>query len=134
MIYCEILNPILSPTVGDDLMLELQKGKHQKEYIDKRGVHVIVGQYMGKGYPWEAAPNLTEQVINENYYSPVPKVGENGLPVYIPEFETNRMKQLYHINRFNLLASDRISVNRSIPDPRKQRLVCERHLTSNSQL
>ena len=104
-------------------MVELQNSKQQKEYINKRGVHVIVGQYMGKGYPWEATPNLTDQLINANYYSPVPKMGENGLPVYIPEFEANKMRQLFHINRFNLLASDRISVNRSIPDPRKQRLV-----------
>ncbi len=55
----------------------------------------------------------------------MPKVGENGLPVYVPEFETNKMKTLFHINRFNLLVSDRISVNRSIPDPRKHRFVSE---------
>ncbi len=55
----------------------------------------------------------------------MPKVGENGLPVYVPEFETNKMKTLFHINRFNLLVSDRISVNRSIPDPRKHRFVTE---------
>ena len=63
--------------MGDDIMVELQNSKQQKEYINKRGVHVIVGQYMGKGYPWEATPNLTDQLINANYYSPVPKMGEN---------------------------------------------------------
>lgn len=64
----------------------------------------------------------------------MPKVGENGLPVYVPEFESNRMKTLFHINRFNLLASDRISVNRSIPDPRKHRFVSINSLdNSNSK-
>lgn len=40
-------------------MVVLRETKHQKEYIDKKGIHVIIGQYMGKGLPWESTPNLT---------------------------------------------------------------------------
>jgi len=46
------------------VMLVLRENKHQKEYIDKRGIHVIVGQYMGKGLPWEPTPNLTDGNLN----------------------------------------------------------------------
>ena len=36
------------------------KHKGQKEYIDRHGVHVIVGQYMGGGYPWRKPPNISD--------------------------------------------------------------------------
>lgn len=60
-------------------------------------------------------------MLNANNYAPMPRAGENGLPVYLPEFEAARMRMLYHVNKFNIMASDRISVNRSLPDPRKER-------------
>lgn len=41
-----------------------------------------------------------------------------GNPVVIPSKDLLKMQQLFQINRFNLLASDRISVNRSLPDVR----------------
>ncbi|XP_054163972.1 polypeptide N-acetylgalactosaminyltransferase 13-like [Oppia nitens] len=98
--------------------------KYPKQYTNKRGIRVIIGQYMGDGYPWDAAPNLTDgkllPILNQNNYSPIPKMGENGLPVYVQEFEANKMKILFNINHFNLLASDRISVNRSLPDYRME--------------
>ncbi|KAI1296608.1 Polypeptide N-acetylgalactosaminyltransferase 1 [Halotydeus destructor] len=106
--------------VDDDVMVVIRDTKEQKEYINKHGIHVIVGQYVGAGALWpDGSPNLTQEILNANNYAPIPKAGEYGLPVYIPEFEANRMKVLYHINKFNIMASDRISVNRSLPDPRK---------------
>lgn len=47
------------------------------------------------------------------------KYGENGAPVYVPDYERSRAKELFFVNRFNLVASDMISVNRSLPDPRR---------------
>lgn len=123
-------------------MVVLRETKYQKEYLDKKGVHVIVGQYTGIQNPWDPSPdNLTDgtdywfnrswnlinylfnivELLNSNFYAPMPRAGENGLPVYVGQSESARMKVLYHVNRFNILASDRISVNRSLPDPRKQR-------------
>lgn len=46
--------------------------------------------------------------------------GENGQPVYLPPGEQSRANQLYYVNRFNLVVSDRISVNRSLPDVRRR--------------
>ncbi|RWS29292.1 hypothetical protein B4U80_06542, partial [Leptotrombidium deliense] len=119
-------------------MIVLSDTKYQKEYIDKKGIHVIVGQYMGKSLPWETMTNLSEglyfknnniantehvpslkDILNSNNYSPVPNLGEMGQPVYIEHYQHQTMKLLYNINRFNIMVSDRISVNRSLPDPRK---------------
>ena len=122
------------------LLVLLKEDKNiQKEYIDKHGVHVIVGQFMGKGFPWIKQPNFTlgkcqlcgleliwksnlfytTDILNANNYSPMHKSGENGHPVYVPDRDRSRAKELFFINRFNLLASDMISVNRSLPDPRR---------------
>ncbi|RWS08150.1 polypeptide N-acetylgalactosaminyltransferase 13-like protein [Dinothrombium tinctorium] len=105
--------------VDDNVMIVLSDTKYQKEYIDKKGIHVIVGQYVGKSLPWEFSSNLTDDILNTNNYAPVPRAGENGSPVYIEQSSYQTMRLLYGINRFNLMASDRISVNRSLPDPRK---------------
>ena len=60
------------------------------------------------------------EILNQNNYAPQRGAGELGQPVYLPDFEAARAKTLYHVNKFNILASDRISVNRSLPDPRKE--------------
>jgi len=44
--------------------------------------------------------------------------GEMGRPVNIPADEESKMKEKFKINQFNLLASERISLNRSLPDVR----------------
>ncbi|CAL4123648.1 unnamed protein product [Meganyctiphanes norvegica] len=107
---------------ASDVMIPLKsKHKNQEEYIDKRGIHVVVGHYIGDDIPGRTTPNLTQELLNHNGYDPHPRAGENGNPVQIPPFEMGRMQQLYHINKFNLLASDRIPLNRTLPDVRKKR-------------
>lgn len=44
--------------------------------------------------------------------------GEMGKPVIIPESQKQAMKEKFKINQFNLMASDIISPNRSLPDIR----------------
>lgn len=102
---------------------QLHKNARQVEYIDKRGIHVIVGHYIGNDLPWETTPNLTDELINANGYSPIPKAGDMGEAYFVPQAERQKSKALFHINKFNLLASDRIPVNRTLPDERRQ--VCK---------
>ncbi|KAI5712845.1 hypothetical protein M8J75_011702 [Diaphorina citri] len=54
-----------------------------------------------------------------NLYDPKPNEGRNGVPVNLPSHLHAKAQQLYQINRFNLLVSDRIPVNRTLPDVRK---------------
>ena len=46
--------------------------------------------------------------------------GENGKPVVIPASKQAEMKEKFKINQFNLMASDMISVNRTLPDVRME--------------
>ncbi|GFS51865.1 polypeptide N-acetylgalactosaminyltransferase 1 [Trichonephila clavipes] len=97
----------------------IQKSKKQLEYIDKRGIHVIVGHYIGNDLPWNPTPNLTDEVINHNGFSPISNAGKNGDAYFILPGEKEKSKALFHINKFNLLVSDRIPLNRSLPDERR---------------
>ena len=36
------------------------KHTNQEEYIDKKGVHVVVGHYIGDDIPGKSPPNLTK--------------------------------------------------------------------------
>lgn len=53
-------------------------------------------------------------VVGEQPGSP----GELGRPVTIPKHQEALMKEKFKLNQFNLLASDSISFNRSLPDVR----------------
>ncbi|CAN7996919.1 unnamed protein product, partial [Ixodes pacificus] len=60
------------------------------------------------------------EILNANDFAPVKNAGERGQPVVALPHEDARMKLLFHINKFNLLVSDKIALNRSLPDARKQ--------------
>lgn len=61
--------------------------------------------------------------MNGNLFEPIEGEGANGKPVVIPPRELLKMQQQFQINRFNLLASDRMPLNRSLPDYRKKKFV-----------
>lgn len=44
--------------------------------------------------------------------------GEGGKPVVIPKENQEKMKEMFKINQFNLMASEMIAMNRSLPDVR----------------
>ncbi|XP_022711312.1 polypeptide N-acetylgalactosaminyltransferase 13-like [Varroa jacobsoni] len=106
----------------------LRNDARQKEYIDRKGIHVIVGHYLGNDLPWDPKENITQELLNANSYNPVEGAGEQGQPVYPVGPEVIKAKMLYSINSFNLLVSDKISVERSLPDMRKPS--CRNHTLS----
>lgn len=64
--------------------------------------------------------SVLAELLNRNMFDPKPKEGRDGSPVVIPSHMSSQMQKLYRINRFNLMASDRIPLNRSLPDVRKK--------------
>lgn len=60
-------------------------------------------------------------MMNANHYNPEPNAGKNGQPVIIASQDLLEMQQRFQIHRFNLMASDRIPLNRTLPDVRKKR-------------
>ena len=89
----------------------------QSEYIDKNGMHVVVGKYVGDSLD---TPSFTADELNHNGYRPDPNAGDQGQPVFLERNQdVHRAKRLWHINKFNVVVSDRINVNRSLQDVRK---------------
>ena len=46
--------------------------------------------------------------------------GEMGRPVYVPKEEQTLMREKFKLNQFNIMASDRIRLNRTLPDVRME--------------
>lgn len=100
----------------------------QEEYIDRHGIKVVVGHYVGPSLQ-HSIPNATHEQIHGIAFRPEPTAGRNGAPVITPAKDFALMQQLFQINRFNLLASDRIALNRSLPDVRRSS--CKLRVQSN---
>ncbi|CAH0694646.1 unnamed protein product [Spodoptera exigua] len=79
-------------------------------------MRVIVGHYVGG----TNGGNLSEEVINKNNYAPVPGAGEGGRPVQLSQRELITARELYSLHSYNILVSDKISINRSLPDMRSE--------------
>ena len=93
------------------------ENKKQYEYVDKKGIRVIVGHYKGDDKP---GINFTAEELNANNFSPEEGAGEGGRPVYLKPHEQIRSKRLFHLNEFNLMVSDKISLDRELEDVRSE--------------
>ncbi|CAH0589007.1 unnamed protein product [Chrysodeixis includens] len=86
----------------------------KNSYVDESGMRVIVGHYVGGN----KGGNLSDEVINSNNYAPVPGAGEGGRPVQLSPRELITARELYSLHSYNILVSDKIAINRSLPDMR----------------
>ena len=93
------------------------ESKKQYEYVDKKGIRVIVGHYKGDDKP---GINFTAEELNSNNFSPEEGAGAGGRPVYLKPHEEIRSKRLFHLNEFNLVVSDKISLDRKLDDVRSE--------------
>lgn len=60
-------------------------------------------------------------MINANNFKPRPNAGKNGSPVVVEPKDLLRKQQLFQVNKFNLIASDLIPLNRTLPDVRRKK-------------
>ena len=49
----------------------------------------------------------------------IPNKLESIASEYISEYAPDRSKRLWHVNKFNIVASDKVALNRSVPDVRR---------------
>ncbi|XP_065559297.1 polypeptide N-acetylgalactosaminyltransferase 3-like isoform X5 [Artemia franciscana] len=114
----------------DDLTLpSLFREKHKsRTYIDSDGIPVIVGHYNGGN--GISLRNLTEEFMSINNFNPVKGEGEEGKPVIMKPHERIKSREMFVINHFNLMASDKISLDRTMPDVRKQACQDKKYITS----
>uniref|UniRef100_A0A1B0FIL3 Polypeptide N-acetylgalactosaminyltransferase n=1 Tax=Glossina morsitans morsitans TaxID=37546 RepID=A0A1B0FIL3_GLOMM len=77
----------------------------------------IVAHYIGRG---DIYGNMTADDYNINLFNPIAGEGANGRPVIVPVKDRFRMQRFFPLNSFNVLASDRIPLNRSLKDYRTQ--------------
>jgi polypeptide N-acetylgalactosaminyltransferase len=60
------------------------------------------------------------EFLNTNEFEPIPGAGNRGSPVIIPPKDILKMQHYFQLNRYNLLASDRMPLNRTVPDVRRE--------------
>ena len=92
-----------------------KSSKRQEEYTDRRGIRVIVGHYKPDDGP---GINFTKDELNKVDFHPEPGAGEEGRPVFLKPHEQIKSKRLFHINEFNLVVSNKISLDRALEDVR----------------
>lgn len=106
---------------------------NRKRNFEAHTLRTIIGKYVGPKLNWPVdSRTLSDEVLNTNNYDPDPKLGDDGRPVYLPNYPKDKMQLLYLINRFNLVVSDKISVDRKLPDSRK--MSCRRRKFDLSEL
>ncbi|KAJ6648658.1 Polypeptide N-acetylgalactosaminyltransferase 3 [Pseudolycoriella hygida] len=101
--------------------LSHSKRSHRKTIQNS---NVVVAHYIGSG---NLFGNVSIEALNRNDFSPINGEGDDGKPVIIPAKDVLRMQQKFQINRFNLMASDRMALNRTLPDVRKKKCIDKKY-------
>lgn len=140
-----VMTMIHKSIISSNSHVEETEHKNHNEYVQQkiqlRGhrlrmsrIKTVVGRYVGPTPSWAdpSKQNVTQELLNTNNYDPDPEVGQNGKPAYFPGYPQDQMRILFSINRFNLVASDKISVDRKLPDPRK--LACRKDIYNLDKL
>ncbi|VIO91514.1 Uncharacterized protein BM_BM4696 [Brugia malayi] len=95
-----------------------------------QGIQIVVGHYNGN-LAKDKLSNLTAEQLNANNYSPITGAGEDGRPVRLSEEDERLSEDTFVINQFSLVVSDRIALNRSLPDIRKHQCRTKTYLPSS---
>lgn len=95
--------PVLVSSVSETVTSSKGKG-----ILHDRGKREYAGWELRR---WRPAPTVTEEPG---------KPGEMGRPVNIAADQESVMKEMFKLNQFNILASDLISLNRSLQDVRQE--------------
>lgn len=99
--------PVLVSSVSETVTSSKGRGILYEQLHD-RGKREYAGWELRR---WRPAPTVTEDPG---------KPGEMGRPVNIPSDQEALMKEKFKLNQFNILASDLISLNRSLQDVRQE--------------
>ena len=77
---------------ASDVSKHIRSNGRQAEYIDRKGVHVVVGKYVGDSLGKD--PTLAWTELNANNFDPKSGAGENGeAVVLLPSEELREVKQ-----------------------------------------
>ena len=114
----------------NDIAIKLGSNNKQTEYIDNHGVHVVVGKYVGDSLKKD--PEFTEEELNRNGYHPEPGAGEKGEAHFLSGNDKRISGRYWHLNKFNVIASDKISVERNLTDVRRDS--CKAKVYKNEDL
>ena len=77
----------------------------------------MVGKYVGDSL--KSTPKFTNEELNYNGYKPEPGAGEKGEALFLNGNDKRISKRYWHLNKFNVIASDKISVQRNLTDVRR---------------
>ncbi len=80
----------------------------------------LPSRYVGSSLNGAAGtPNFTRDELDSPSFSPSDSsAGADGEPVFLPAGEKARSARLWHLHKFNVVASDRIPANRTLKDVR----------------
>ncbi|KAI3413543.1 RICIN [Globodera pallida] len=86
-----------------------------------KGIQLLVGHFNGNLPDAKRLSvfNLSSEETNANGWAPRGGAGEGGRAVALTAEEEREGQRTFGINQFNLMASDRMSLSRSLPDVRR---------------